>query len=150
MVSSDAFRGQTFVPIGAFSMDDVVERDNAVSGSSNVGSSRDRRRPNGHDSLSVSERRLDEDLRSISNRRRALTFEADAILLRQSCAQHGMDPLLVVENASCFEWLVNHLFSGVCASRGDLSDDSAPLVVNAACDDVSYGIHTPPYSNPLD
>lgn len=56
-----------------------------------------------------------------------------------------MDLVLAEDHdvASCFEWLVNRLFSGVCVHPCIQSDDSALLYENPACSDVSPGMHTP-------
>ncbi|KAF8552223.1 hypothetical protein OG21DRAFT_1498562 [Imleria badia] len=68
---------------------------------------------------SDADRRLLADLRCVANRRRVFLFEGDAVMLRQLCAEHGMDPQSSDDVRRCFHWLVKHLFSGDCAAALD-------------------------------
>ncbi|KAF8548119.1 hypothetical protein OG21DRAFT_803048 [Imleria badia] len=51
---------------------------------------------------SDADQRLLADLRCVANRRRVFLFEGDAVMLRQLCAEHGMDPQSSDDVRCCF------------------------------------------------
>ena len=95
-----------------------------------------------HESQSVAEICLSENLRVISNRRRTLGFPADVVTLREGCSRHGMRPEHVNEDAGCFDWMVDHLFSGRCIQVRDASIPGFGLYEDSACANVTLDMET--------
>ncbi|KAF8553661.1 hypothetical protein OG21DRAFT_1205062 [Imleria badia] len=72
--------------------------------------------------------------------RPVLGFGNDTVILRQSCALDGIDPVISNDASACFQWLVGHLLSGTCACPVDMSDGAVHSLV---CAEVVSHLHPP-------